>query len=415
MASIKYKLTRGTKDFLSSEAFTASSLEEIARRFFVVYGYQEIRSPLIEDIGIFQRGLGDHTEIVERQIFRIQGKDNLCLRPEATAQVVRAYIERGLKERKLFKGFYIGPMFRGERPQKGRLRQFHHLGCEAIGCKSVFLDAEIIILAWKLILSLGIKKFTLEINSLGCKDDKERLVNLLRKYLAGKETGLCPSCRKRLDNNVLRVLDCKNPDCKKIVDKQKIGHKYLCSECRLYLEKLTLLLKQQNIDYKIKPTLVRGLDYYTDIVFEFVSSDLGAQSAIGAGGRYDNLVESLGGPSRPASGFALGLERLMLLRKNIQYPAPAVFIAYTSDLVQERAFSLLNLLRNEGISSDMDFSRASLKSQLRYCQKLGCKYAVIAGDQELKQDSVILRDMESSCQSLVKIGDLARNVQNRKE
>ncbi len=304
-------------------------------------------------------------------------------------------------------------MFRGERPQKGRLRQFHHLGCEAIGLKSVYLDAEIISLGYRLILDLGVKDFTLEINSLGCKKDRESLNRLLNKHLEKEYDDLCKHCQRRFSHNILRILDCKNPKCKKIVKSLNIGHKYLCEECLSYFKRLCLILDDNKISYKIKPTLVRGLDYYTDIVFEFVSSNLGSQSAIGAGGRYDHLVQSLGGANKPACGFALGLERLMLLREDLKLPGPSVFLSYVSENLYKKAFSLLNILRSEGISSDIDFTKGSLKSQLRYCQKIRCNYAVIVGEEELKQDSVILRDMRSSSQSVVKIAELVRILKNK--
>lgn len=411
--AIKYRPPRGTKDFLPDQSTTIAFLERKAREVFTKYGYKEVRLPSIANMDIFKKGLGDNTDIVEKQIFKIEGKENICLRPEATAQIVRSYIENGLVQQKLFKAFYIGSMFRGERPQKGRLRQFNHIGAEAIGIKSVFLDAEIIKLARELLISFGVEDFQIQINSLGCRKDKENLNRMLKNKLANKIDSLCQDCRRRFSHNVLRILDCKKKQCKKAVQDLKIGNSYLCRDCSDYFKKLVSLLDAEGIKYKITPTLVRGLDYYTDIVFEFVSSSLGAQDAVGAGGRYDNLVKNLGGKGNPACGFALGLERIMLLKKSLNTVFPEVFLAFVSPSLASRAFQILNLLRESGISADMDFGEGSLKSQLRYCQKLNSKYAVIVGDEELKKQSVILRDMRFSSQEVVKISDLVEIIKEK--
>ena len=404
--SIKYQLPRGTKDFLDQEAFLLACFENKARELFRLYGYKEARLPVIENIGVFNKGLGQKTDIVERQIFKIEGKDNLCLRPESTAQIVRAYIQHNLYEHKLCKYFYIGPMFRGERPQKGRLRQFHHIGAEAIGIKSAALDAEVIKLARRLLIYLGVKDFDLKINTLGCKQDKQKLKDILREKLKDKYDSLCDACKKRFSANVLRVLDCKNKKCIDIVDSLNITDAHLCKNCRVYFKELCGYLEVMGIDYKVVPTLVRGLDYYTQTVFEFISESLGAQSAVGAGGRYDDLVENLGGPARAACGFALGAERMMLLLKKQKTPQTGVFLAYDSTAVFNRAFEVLESLRDAGIAADMDFSGRSLKSQLRYSQKQDAKFVVIVTEQELSDDSVILRNMAESEQESVKLSSL---------
>ncbi len=404
--SARYRLPRGTKDFLPPEAYTAVSLENIARQVFYIYGYKEVRLPVIESKDIFVRGLGEKSEVVEKQIFGIASRENLCLRPEATAQIVRAYIENSLHIQRLTKLFYIGAMFRGERPQRGRFRQFHHIGAEALGERSPILDAELIILARDLLFNFGIKDFNLEINSLGCLQDKRKFEELLKEKIKSRINLLCPNCQRRFSTNPLRILDCKESSCKKVVSSLNIGHAYLCKNCLSYFKKVCSCLDEMGLSYEILPDLVRGLDYYTQTVFEFTSEKLGSQKAIGAGGRYDGLVKELGGPDRAGCGFALGLERIMMLKTKEEAPSPEIFLAYTSRELMSQAFKLLSRLRRERISSDMVFEFSSLKSQLRYAQKLGVKFVVIMGEEELKDNLVVLRDMKASYQEKVPIESL---------
>ncbi|MCD6539208.1 MAG: histidine--tRNA ligase [Candidatus Omnitrophica bacterium] len=402
----RYRPPRGTKDFLSGEAYTSVFLENKAREIFYLYGYREVKLPLIENKDIFIRSLGESTEVVEKQILEISSRENLCLRPEATAQIVRAYIGHSLYLQRLVKLFYIGPMFRGERPQKGRFRQFHHIGAEAIGEKDPLLDTELIGLAEKLLVSFGIKDFYLEINSLGCEEDKNRFKSLLKKKLTDKVKLLCENCQKRFFTNPLRILDCKEANCRKVVNSLDIGNSYLCKSCLSYFEQVCSLLDKRGIPYKVNPWLVRGLDYYTQIVFEFNSDNLGSQKAVGAGGRYDGLVRELGGPDKPGCGFALGLERILLLRNLEKFSPLKVFVAYTSSELKSKAFELLTELRDEGVSSDMRFEFSSLKSQLRYAQKLGVEFVVILGEEELKNNQVSLRDMKASSQERLSLDGL---------
>jgi len=410
LMSAKYRLPRGTKDFLPQEAYTATLLENKAREVFATYGYREVRLPSIENKGIFVRGLGGGSEVVEKQIFTIEGKDDLCLRPEATAQIVRSYIEHNLYNQRLVKLFYIGAMFRGERPQKGRLRQFHHIGAEAIGERHPGVDAEVVKLAYDLLRSFDVGNFTLEINSLGCPKDKESLRGKLKDKLKGKLHLLCGKCQHRFARNTLRLLDCKNPGCKDAVSSLGIGRSYLCKDCAEYYRAVLEILKDLSVNYRQVDSLVRGLDYYTHTVFEFTTSLLGSQNAVGAGGRYDELVEELGGPKKPSCGFALGLERILLLREKEELPCPRVFVAYTTAGLGKRAFLILDSLRGAGISSDMDFHPGSLKSQLRYGRKLRADFAVILGQDELENNSVILRDMKASSQEVVKIDNLINRL-----
>lgn len=399
MALVKYRLVRGVKDLLPEKSEKVNTIENLARKIFKLYGYSEIRLPVLENQAIFTRGLGSNTEIVEKQIFKIEGKEGLCLRPEGTAQVVRAYIEHRLYIQRLVKLFYIGPMFRGERPQRGRLRQFNHIGAEVLGIKSPFLDAENISLADALLknFGLGVKDYRLEINSLGCKNDQDKLKNTLFSKIEPFKNSLCDDCKRRLYSNVLRILDCKKNSCQEIVKSLNLNHSYLCNECRLYFDNVCKELNSLNINYRIVPSLVRGLDYYTQTVFEFTARRLGSQNAVAAGGRYDNLVSELSGPDKPACGFAVGLDRVLLLLEDkpaeINHP---VFAAYTNEGVFGKAFQLIKLLREKGIPADMDFEKKSLKSQLRYFQKLGAEFVIIVGEEELKKNVYPLKYMRSS-------------------
>ncbi|MCF7908834.1 MAG: histidine--tRNA ligase [Candidatus Omnitrophica bacterium] len=409
-----YNNIRGTLDFDASQALTFRAISDEAQRIFGLYGYQEIILPLLEEKDLFIRGVGQGTDIVERQMFKIEGKD-VVLRPEGTAQVVRYYLQNSLHKKSDFhKFFYVGPMFRGERPQKGRLRQFHHLGAEAIGSDSFYLDAEMILLSLEILDSVGIKEKKLLINSLGCKKDKDAFSRLLKESLTKAKKQLCEDCLRRSEVNPLRVLDCKKEECRKQV-KSFIGQdgssNHLCSDCSKNYKNLTNLLKDLGVKYVHEPYLVRGLDYYTNTVFEITSSRLGAQSAIGAGGRYNNLIDALGGPSKPAIGFALGVERILLaLDKKDDQPKVDVFIAIAGEDLREPAFKILNSLRKEGIISDYDYCQKSLKGQLRFAQKNGARYVVIVGDDEFKQGCVLLKDMEKGSQKQVKIGDLCSEL-----
>lgn len=406
---IRYKAPRGTKDFLFEEASALFSFEEKARKIFQTFGYREVRLPILEETALFNRSLGRSSEIVEKQLFRIKDKEELCLRPEATTQVVRSFIEHHLfKTYKILKVFYIGAMFRGERPQKGRLRQFHHIGAEALGIDNPYIDAEIIKLSQQIISSLGIENIKIEINSLGCQKDKEKFKNLLKKKLEPELSKLCEHCQRRFSFNTLRILDCKNSTCRELVRKLELNHTYLCKECLEFFSSLIKILTELKIAFSINNFLVRGLDYYTQTIFEIKNASLGSQDAVGAGGRYDNLVGELGGPRTSAVGFALGLERLLLLKKHKEEPKCQVFIAYVPESLYHRAFMLLQSLRDKGISCQMDYLARSLGAQLRYSQRLEIDRVVILGEEELKRKEVILKDMRTSSQKKIKIEDLKK-------
>lgn len=412
----KFKRVKGVNDLYSVESVVVENIYKKAKDIFSFFSYEQIILPHMEEAGVFQKGVGQGTDIVDKQMFKIEGKE-IVLRPEATAQVVRFYVENSLnKQRDLHKLYYIGSMFRGERPQKGRLREFHHIGAEVIGSNNIYVDAEVINLASKILKACGIKSFSLKINSLGCGQDKEKLTQSIREQLEKEKAVLCDVCKKRLQHSPLRILDCKKKSCKTVVSSLSIGMDHLCKDCHTDFLKLMGVLKELNVDFVHDPKLVRGLDYYTNTVFEFVSSDLGAQDAVGAGGRYNNLIKNLGGQDLPAVGFALGLERILLLLDMPQkVQVSKVYIATTSEQTYNLGYRILSDLRNEGIGSDIDYKSKSLKAQLKFAQKLGADYVILIGDDELAKETVILRDMNHSEQqevSLAKIIDIVKEKVN---
>ena len=394
-----FKRVPGTKDILPEEACEWQKIEEISRSIFSIYNYKEIRPPLIEEASLFNRSLGMSSEIIQKQMFLIKNKEDVyALRPEGTASIVRSYIENNLdKTTKFVKFFYIGAMFRLERPQKGRLRQFHHIGCEAIGSGCANLDTEVISLADNLLKGFSIDGYKIKINSLGCAKDKLELSAILHKNLKGKLQKLCADCRRRFKTNILRILDCKNESCQEVVRKLDIADTYLCPECKTHFTKVRQGLDELKIDYEATPYLVRGLDYYTRTVFEIAHKDLGAQDALGAGGRYDTLVKELGGPDLAAIGFAFGVERLLLVsnpKSKIQN-SKLVYIISLGEEAKRQSPKLLDDLRKNGITCDTDYEDKSLKGALRAANDLGAKLVLIVGEDELKKNVVTLKDMES--------------------
>jgi histidyl-tRNA synthetase len=409
-----YRHVKGTIDLYPPKSRLFQDIIAKAKELFRIFGYEEIILPILEEEEVFKKGVGEGTEIVEKQMFKIEDK-NIVLRPEGTAQIVRFYIEKNLhKQRDFHKFFYIGAMFRGERPQKGRLRQFHHIGCEFFGSSSPYVDLEIIKLATLILATCGIERVLLKINSLGCEEDKKRLINLLKKELASYQDRLCSLCNSRIETNPLRILDCKEESCQKVASSLNLGKNLLCSSCRQHFDTVLSLLDDFGISYTYQPYLVRGLDYYTHTIFELISPQLGAQDACGAGGRYNNLVRRLGGGDIPAMGFALGLERIMLLLKAPPPPLnPRVFVAYTGAQLYREAFKLLSSLRDKGILSDIDYKDRSLKAQLRLAEKLGADWVVIVGEQELVDGCIILRDMKASTQEKVELEKIISILQEK--
>lgn len=413
-----FKRVPGTKDILPEEVIAWQKLEEKAKQIFSLYNYKEIRPPLIEEASLFNRSLGESAEIVQKQMFLISNKDDLyCLRPEATASVVRAYIENNLhKQTGFVKFYYEGPMFRLERPQKGRLRQFHHIGYEAIGSESPHLDIEVISLADTLLEAFGLRDYRIKINSLGCVKDKKELSIKLKDSLEAKLEKLCADCKIRFNNNPLRILDCKNESCQEIIRGLHIHDTCLCPECKEHFSKVKSGLEALNINYEVNPLLVRGLDYYTRTVFEIAHKDLGAQDALGAGGRYDNLVKELGGPDLGAIGFALGVERVLLVARSVgrgETQNKLVYIITLGDAAKSRGLQLLDRLRRAGVASDTDYENKSLKSALRAANDSGAALVLIIGEDELNKDVVTLKDMRLKEQKEVKYDDLLAQIELR--
>lgn len=410
-----FKSPRGTKDILPPETNLWQTIEGQARRIFSLYAFQEIRTPVIEETGLFLRSLGDLSDIVQKQMFLIKKEsDTFVLRPEATASVIRAYIENGTYHTsQLVKWFYIGPMFRAERPQKGRLRQFHHIGCEAIGSYSPGLDAELIRLAVHILREAGISGFEVTVNTLGCVNDKKRLAMHLKEVLLPKKQMFCEDCQGRMERNIFRVLDCKNTQCRENIAALSLDTGRVCQDCQRHFESVKKALQAFGVSFKIDPLLVRGLDYYTKTVFEIKHPGLGAQDAIGAGGRYDNLVAELGGPEKGAVGFALGVERMLLARGDKDETAAAALDCYLIGLGEAagvKCQELMNALREAGVSTDTDYADGSLKSALRKADALKARVCVIVGDNELAKGVGLLKNMMKRTQDEVPLDRIVQQV-----
>jgi len=409
-----FKRVSGTKDILPEEALLWQKLEATSRSIFSLYNFKEMRPPLLEEKTLFNRSLGEGAEIVQKQMFVIKNKeDEYALRPEGTASIVRAYLENNLDKTAGFsKFYYIGPMFRLERPQKGRLRQFNHIGCEAIGALDADLDVEIIALADNLLKAFKIIGYKIKLNTLGCPKDKLELNSVLYKALKDKLPKLCDDCKERFKKNTLRILDCKNDSCKEIVKGLNIGDGHICLECKGHFAKVRKGLDSLKISYEISPLLVRGLDYYTGTVFEMTHPDLGAQDAIGAGGRYNNLVKELGGTELGAIGFAFGVERLLLVlsREPETGRHNLVYLITLGDRAKEKGVKLLAELRANSIICDADYEGKSLKGAMRKANDLGASLVLILGDDEIKNGTVTLKNMENSEQKEVKLVDIIREL-----
>jgi len=387
-------------DTLPEDAAIIHWMEDKARNVFRTFGYTEIRPPLLEETEVFTRSIGEDTDIVEKEMYSFtdRGGKNVSLRPEGTASIIRAYIEHGWHNTAdLVKLYYIGPMFRGERPQKGRLRQFHQIGAEAIGGKDPYIDAELIFSLDMLLSDLKVSGFTILLNSLGCGRDRAGYKKALAGYLAGKSSGLCADCRRRVGTNVLRVLDCKRKECKSVVKEAPDILEHLCDGCRGDYETLKSVLTDMGVPFREKRDMVRGLDYYTGIIFEVVHPLLGAQDAIAAGGRYEDLTKQMGGPDVGATGYAVGVERLLLAvdRKDVRLDPPGLLVIPVDKESRPEAFRVTNRLRLEGVPCEMDYYGRSFKGQMRKAHKERRKFVVIMGEQEVKSGKLLLKVMEN--------------------
>lgn len=414
MAEIN-RAVKGTNDLLPDEShlrqFVEGKMLDTAR----LYGFREIRVPVFEHTEVFSRNVGDTTDVVQKEMYTFldKGGRSITLRPELTAGVVRSAVEHGLVNGALpVKVCYIGGCYRYEKPQAGRLREFHQFGVECFGAASPAADAEVISLARQVLLSVGVEKISLEINSIGCPKCREAYHNALKKYFEARKDELCGTCNERLERNPMRILDCKSPVCSKIAEGAPVVLDFLCDECAEHFEGVKAHLRAAKINFTVNPHIVRGLDYYTKTVFEFVSGDIGAQSTVCGGGRYDGLVKQMGGPEVAALGFGMGIERLMLLLKNQNTAMPEdskcdLYIAPMGERAALKATEICARLRDDGFEAQTDICGRGLKAQMKYADKIGALYSVVLGDNELEADMCNLKCMNTGEITEIKISDIS--------
>jgi histidyl-tRNA synthetase len=403
---------RGTRDILPGEVEKWQRLEHVARELCERYGYLEVRTPIIEREELFAKGTGETTDIVQKEMYTFvdKGGDRVTLRPEATPSMVRAFVEHNLEQALAFPKLYsIGPMFRYERPQKGRYRQFHQLDVEVFGVKDPAIDAEVIDLAWSLVRELGIGDTELLINSVGDEKCRPAFSKALVDALGENVSKLCADCQRRAQTNPLRIFDCKVPEDQPIIDSLPHAEDFLCEECRAHFDAVKRHLSAAGIPFRVSHRLVRGLDYYTRTTFEILGASLGAQNALLGGGRYDGLVKRLGGPDRAGIGFAAGLERMVLAMPE---PAEArdrgIFVAAIGDEARDASIALLAELRRVGLAAQMEYDARGVKAQLKRADRLGASRTVIVGGDELARGEVTVRDMKTGEQLAVKRSDIAQ-------
>ena len=401
------KAIKGTKDVLPSEVYKNQYIEATCLTVAENFGYKEMRTPVFEHTELFQRGVGDTTDVVQKEMYTFDDKGgrSITLRPEGTAGAARAFLENGLSNEALpQKICYLTSCYRYEKPQAGRLREFHQFGIECFGATSPLADAEMIALAKQIFDELGVKDLHLELNSIGCPTCRAEYHKALKEYFASRVDELCDTCRDRLDRNPMRILDCKSPVCSEIAKDAPVVLDYLCDECKEHFEKTKSYLDAMNIEYIVNPQIVRGLDYYTKTVFEFVADSIGAQGTVCGGGRYDGLIEELGGQRTPSLGFAMGLERLQLVMEaqGCEFPEPSrpdLFIVAMGDKATLKAVEIAKDMRDEGYSVVYDLNGRSLRAQMKYADKINAKYNVVIGDNEVDTKSAVLKDMATGEQS----------------
>lgn len=412
------KRPKGTQDVKPSEVYKWQTVERIAAETARVYGFGEIRFPTFENTSLFKRSVGDSTDVVQKEMYGVTAKspangkdaDDFTLRPEGTAGAARAALENGLLAQALpQKVYYIISCFRHEKPQAGRLREFHQFGAEMYGSSSPAADADMISMVDSFLGRLGIKDITLNINSIGCPKCRNEYHKALKEYFEGRKDELCNTCLERLEKNPMRILDCKSPVCSEIAKDAPVILDYLCDECREHFETLKAMLAAMKIDFVVNPKIVRGLDYYTKTVFEFVSSSIGAQGTVCGGGRYDGLIEQLGGNPTPALGFAMGIERLIMIMENqgcgfLEPEKCALYIAAMDEQALQKAAILVNELRSEGIWAEYDLMDRGLKAQMKYADKLGANFSMILGSNELESGMARLKNMKTGEQVDISIG-----------
>lgn len=390
-------IPKGTKDVLPSDSYKWQYVEAAARRICRLFGAREIRTPIFEHTELFLRSIGDTTDVVNKEMYTFEDKGgrSLTLKPEGTAGVARSYVENNLESLSLpLKMFYITPVFRYERPQAGRLREHHQFGVEAYGSASPLMDGEVLGLAYRFLTEMGITGLSLRLNSIGCPSCRAQYNAALKGFLGDHIDEMCDNCRSRFEKNPLRILDCKAEGCKHILSGAPKITDYLCADCREHMRVLEAYLAGAGIPYQLDPGIVRGLDYYTRTVFEFVTDALGAQGTVCAGGRYDGLVESVGGKPTPCVGFGLGIERLLLLMEaiGVRIPdetAPRLFVIPQSEKARAESLAIVRTLRDANVSCETDFNARSVKAQIKYADKLRARFVTVIGDSEL--DSGVLR------------------------
>ena len=402
---------RGTADVLPSDSAKWQYVEGVLRSVCERFGYKETRTPTFEHTELFQRGVGDTTDVVGKEMYTMEDKGgrSITLRPEGTAGVVRSFIQNGVLAGTLpVRAYYILSCFRYEKPQAGRLREFHQLGIELFGAKSADADAEVIRIAAQALREIGIKNVRLELNSIGCPECRPKYREALYSYFKQYEDLLCDTCKSRLEKNPMRIIDCKSPECQTIAANAPMALDYLCDECREHFDNVKAYLDDCGIPYSVNPRIVRGLDYYTRTVFEFVHESAGAQGVVCGGGRYDGLVGMLGGNPTPGVGFGMGIERLLNVAESegVEFSAgsaPDLFIGFIGDKGREAARKLVYQLQDKGICAVYDINLRSLKAQLKYADKLNARYSLVLGDDEVDQNKAKLKNMADGSETLIDI------------
>ena len=412
------KSIKGTQDTLPSESYKIQFVEQSVLEIAKNYGYKEIRVPVFEHTELFQRGVGDTTDVVQKEMYTFEDKGgrSITLRPEGTAGVVRSYIENGLfNEAQPQKVCYLISCYRYEKPQAGRLREFHQFGCECFGTASPAADAELISLVNDIFAFLDVKNLKIQINSIGCPECRKSYHKALQEYFESKKDDLCGTCLGRLERNPMRILDCKSPVCSDIAKDAPKVTDYLCDECDEHFKKVQQYLDAMNIPYEVNSSIVRGLDYYTKTVFEFVSTEIGAQGTVCGGGRYDGLVEEIGGNHTPALGFAMGMERLLMLMEaqGIEFPPEAkcdLYIASMGENATLKASQIASDVRGNGMHAQFDIVGRSIKAQMKYANKIGAAYTVVLGDSEIETGVAKVKNMADGTETEMNIDDIAEEI-----
>jgi histidyl-tRNA synthetase len=415
---MEIKAIRGFNDILPSEIGKWQFVEKTAREVFEGFGFSEIRIPVLEKTELFSRGIGEATDIVEKEMYTFtdRGGSSLTLRPEATASMARAYLEHQLYTfDPVAKLYCLGPMFRYERPQKGRYRQFYQIDAEVFGVENPMVDAEVIVMLIHFLRRVGLEKLELQINSLGCRDCRPKYRGELKEFLTKKSFQLCEDCQRRLETNPLRIFDCKVDTCQEAIANAPKVTDFICPECQEHFNQVKKYLEIAELPYILNPRMVRGLDYYTRTAFEVVSYQLGSQNAVTGGGRYDNLFQEIGGLDVPGIGFAIGMERLVsLLPKDKEFfQFPHLFVAALGEETIKEAYRIINQLHLQGIRVELDYEGKSLKSQMRRADKLKAEYVLILGEDEMKRKKAMLRNMETKSQEEIPLQNVEDVLKSR--